>query len=86
MYTQDIIYEPHNNHKPNIYNRYTKNRKEYKHNNKESHQLTQGESKRRKEQRRSTETTREQQNSNKYIPINYFKCKWSKCLNQKTGD
>lgn len=54
-------------------------RQGYKHNTKESHQISRGESKRRgKEQRRTTETTREQQNGNKYIPMNdYFKCKWT---------
>lgn len=58
-----------------------KQRQGYKHNIKESHQLTRGERKRRRKgQKRTTETTREQQNGNKYIPINdYFKCKWNKC-------
>ena len=52
-------------------------RKKYKCNTKENHQLTGEETKRRKEQRRATKTTRKQfTNGSKYIPTNnYFKCK-----------
>ena len=43
------------------------------------------ESKRRKDQRKSVETTTKQvKNDNKYVSINnYFECKWSKCSKQK---
>ena len=64
-------------------NKQERERKESKPN---IHQTTWEETKRRKEQRRTTKTTIKQlTNGNKYITItNYFKCKWTKCTNQKT--
>ena len=45
--------------------------KEYKHNTKDSHQITRKVNKRRrKEQKRTTKTSGKQQNGNKYILIN----------------
>jgi len=60
-------------------------RRESKYTTIRNHQITKEESKRRKEQRITTKTTRKQQNGNKYTLINnYFKYKWTKCSNQKT--
>ena len=65
-----------------------KNRKEFKHNTKGSHQITREESKRKKKR-----SKKELKNNPKtifkmvistYLIINYFKCKWTKCSNQKT--
>ena len=48
------IYKPHSNHKPKIYNynRYTQERKEPKHNTKESYQITREESKRKRKKKK----------------------------------
>ena len=62
-------------------------RKEFKQNTKESHQTTREESKsKRKEQKVTTkQPENNEQNGNKYIPINnYFKCKSTEFFNQKT--
>ena len=45
------------NHKPKIFNKYTKERKESKYDTTGSHQLTRKENKRRNKQKRTTKTT-----------------------------
>lgn len=46
------------NHKPKSYNRHTRNRKEYKHNTKENHQITRDERKRRKREQKQSENNK----------------------------
>ena len=60
IYTYETaISKPHGNHKPKIYSSYNTNKqKESKHNTKESHQITRGEKKRGKEQKRHTKTNK----------------------------
>ena len=65
---------------------YTKNKKQSKHNTKDSHQITREENKSGRGKKRPTKTTSKQlQNGHKNIHINnYLKHKWIKCSNQKT--
>ena len=69
-----------------IVNTKKKIKTESKHTTKEYHQNTRKERKRRNKQRGTTKTPRKQQNGNKYLTIinNYFKCQWTKFINQKT--
>ena len=65
----------------------TQERKESKHNTKDSHQITMEENKRtRKEQKElQKQIQNSEQKSNMYLHINNCsKCKWTKCSNRKT--
>ena len=59
LHTHRVIYESHGNHKAKIYNTNTKNRKESKHNTKDSHQITRDE---REKKRRNTKELQNNQN------------------------
>lgn len=58
---------------------------EPKHNTEENQQATKEETNRKRKEQRITKTRRKQiTEDNKYIPINdYFKCKCTKCSNQR---
>ena len=86
IYKYIAIYKPPSKHKLKIYNRYTHTHKERNPNNiKDDHQITREGDKRRKDQKLQKQSLNNEQNGNKYIPINnYFTCKWTKCSNQKT--
>ena len=62
-----------------------KNQRERNTNPKEYHQTTREQTKRKKSPEKNYKHNHEQQNDNKYFPINSpFKCHWAKCSNQKT--
>ena len=46
VYILTVIYKSHGNHKPKTSNKYTKKRKEFKHNIKDSHEITREKNKR----------------------------------------
>ena len=77
-YIQFVIYKLHINQNCSSY----KNKKEFKHNMKDSHLITREQ---KKEQKRPIKTT----SNNKmvirtYIINSYLKCNWIKCFKQKT--
>ena len=69
LYIQVVVYEPHGNHKPKVYNRHTHThtnnsikRKQSKHDTKESHKTIRKESK--KEEKNREELPKEKKKSN----------------------
>lgn len=59
-------------------------RKKYKHNIKESHQVTREENKRRNQNYKNNQKTINKMAISTYLSTIYFKSKWTKCSNQKT--
>ena len=81
-----VIYECYGNQKSKTYNTHTKTERNP---NMKLKVVIKLQRKSTKEGRNKEELQKQpennEQNGNKYIPINnYFKCKWTKCSNQKT--
>ena len=63
-------------------NTHTQRKKKFRHNTKDSHLITRKQHRRTEQKVTSKQFQNNEEEANKYMPINnYFKCKWTKCLN-----